>query len=199
MPWRLASKGLVAALLAVGLAVSLQSPAMASSTPCTNSGTCPQVGWWGDKNPPTGFDRVNRTIYNDGAAKYDVAWMKSYVEPHPPSQPATHWQVVVDYWNYGTQILYFGCGGVTDPRLDKEWFYRNGKYIGYVPAESTSCSQDPGLVFTLGPGRHMQIQARFHNVPWRGDRIAIEWGTVKPQVHPRGRYINPYDHYIGLT
>ncbi len=84
--------------------------------------------------------------------------------------------------------------GVEDPSLAKEWFFRDGKEIGHVPATSTSCSERPDANFTLGPGRSFQLWATFHNVPWHGDGLSLEWSIVNRNAlpHPRSAFVDPF-------
>jgi hypothetical protein len=42
-------------------------------------------------------------------------------------------------------------GNARDPKLAKEWFFRDGKVIGYVAASYTTCSTHPDLIFRLRP------------------------------------------------
>jgi hypothetical protein len=107
--------------------------------------------------------------------------------PYPSNSIPTWWYVEVIYRNQSNKILYFNCRGFEDPRLVKEWFKRDGREIGYVAASHTLCSTNPNWVATLGPGRSFSTWAQFNNVPWKGDRISIEWGS-----QGRGVYLNPY-------
>jgi len=97
--------------------------------------------------------------------------------------------VNVRYTNESSEIRYFTCNGWQDPAKVKEWFLRDGMEIGYVAADHTLCSDHPDTNFTLAPHRSFVSWARFHNVPWKGDRIAIEWGEFG-----KGKYINPYKY-----
>lgn len=120
-------------------------------------------------------------------ADFDISWAWSTVEAPPPGQVPQFFHVNVRYTNSSPNILYFTCSGWEDPTKVKEWFYRNGKVIGYVAADHTLCSDHPDANFTLAPGRFFVSWARFHNVPWIGDRIAIEWGEFG-----RGAFLDPY-------
>jgi hypothetical protein len=49
---------------------------------------------------------------------------------------------------------------------------------GMVSAGSTSCSEDPGQAVTVQPGHTYIYLATFHNVPWPGSAVAIQWGNA---------------------
>lgn len=165
------------------------------SIPCSgaNLSQCPKPGTY---NPYSGFPPGPPVIYEDSQLNFNVTWQHSVVETPPPGQVPQWFKVLVAYINHSNSTIHFTCSGVTDPQLDKEWFYRNGKVIGYVPASSTTCSNNPGLTFDLGPGQAIELYAVFHNVPWKGDGISINWGTVNPQSNPRSAFVNPYARRI---
>lgn len=47
---------------------------------------------------------------------------------------------------------------------------------GTVPAEETYCSRNPDLTFSIEPGGAYYGWAIFHNVPWEGGVVSLEWG-----------------------
>jgi len=49
---------------------------------------------------------------------------------------------------------------------------------GSVSASSTTCSQDPGWSAEVPPGGTAEVYVTFHNVPWPGVAVAIQWGNV---------------------
>jgi hypothetical protein len=49
---------------------------------------------------------------------------------------------------------------------------------GLVSAGSTSCSANPDMQVPLAPGASLTFQATFHNVPWPGSSVAIQWGNA---------------------
>lgn len=152
---------------------------------CVTDGECARAGWW----TPAG----NGLIYDASYMHTTVTWVRSWVHPYPQGQVPSWWDAYIRYHNTSpTDAVDIGCSSVTDPTLAKEWFYREGKVAGFVRADSTSCSRDPNLAFTLPPGGSRDLIATFHNVPRYGDRIAIEWGPINPDAHPRSAFINPY-------
>lgn len=186
---------LVTALTAFTLLLSgvfAAAPSSAStSLPCTPThlSWCPKPGVYnpyvrGGKQP---------VIYNTTTPwSFKVTWLHSEVRKPPRGQVPQWLWVGIGYFNYTNSPQNYTCAGVSNPGLNKEWFYRNGKVIGYVPASETTCSKYPNLTFTVAPGGAYQVYALFHNVPWRGDMVSIEWGSVNPQAHPRSPFVNPY-------
>jgi hypothetical protein len=120
-------------------------------------------------------------------SKFSIYWAWSTVEQPPPGQVPQYFHVNVQFFNESSDILYFTCQGWEDPAKAKEWFFRDGKAIGYVAADHTLCSDHPDTNFSLAPGRSFVSWARFHNVPWKGDQIAIEWGE-----YGEGSFVDPY-------
>lgn len=190
---------LITALTAASL-VAL-SPAVAAAPgpvgrpqaewPCTRADECPpKAGFW----KPAG----DGEIYRDPTG-YSVHWVLSQIHEPPKGQIPAWFTVTVEYRNQGTDPASFTCGHVSDPGLSRELFLRQGKEIGHVPADSTSCSKDPSLAFTLNPGETRRLNATFHNVPWSGDRLAIDWTVVRSDLGRRlvTAYIDPYGSYQG--
>lgn len=111
-----------------------------SSIPCSSRTSYPMSGWWLPENSDR---RTAIAIYRD--ADLDVAWVASYVEPPPAGTQIPVWfHVIIDYWNYGMANVSLTCRGHESPGLAKEWSFRDGKEIGYVPATDSRCSTDPG-------------------------------------------------------
>jgi len=57
-----------------------------------------------------------------------------------------------------------------------EQMSRGGGDDGMVSAESTTCTEDPDESVTVAPGGIFTAFVTFHNVPWPGSAVAIEWG-----------------------
>ena len=167
--------GAAAFALVLGSAVS----AAADSLRCTPQTlrNCPKPGTYA----PSGDGVVH------AERQWSVHWSWSEVEKPGPGQVPQYFHVYVTYRNDSNNILYFTCRGWEDPKLSKEWFLRDGRRIGYVAADATLCSTRPQTNFTLGPGRSFVSWATFHNVPWKGDRISVQWGNLGSS-----RYLNPY-------
>jgi hypothetical protein len=175
----------VAALLPL-----LLNPAAASATSLTcdpaHLAQCPKPGTYrpytAGQHPPL--------IARDGT--FELVWASSFIEPPPAGQVPQWWRVSIRYTNLTNADQGITCVGASDPALSKEWFYRDGKQIGYVPASQTFCSDHPNFVTAIPPHGSRLFSARFHNVPWVGDRISIEWAGYNQQTRPRSPFVNPY-------
>lgn len=157
-----------------------------SSVVCSNQhlNNCPKPGLYTPAGDPV--------IFNDSTHHYRIVWVASYIVPPPQGQEPVWFWVYVFYENYGKQTLQFGCSG--NPGSIKEWFYRDGQNIGYVPASTDSCTQHPNQRDILKPGHLFESYAEFNNVPWKGDKVAIEW-PQPPKPHATSAFVNPYDVY----
>jgi hypothetical protein len=49
---------------------------------------------------------------------------------------------------------------------------------GTVAAGTITCSQNPDSTVTVPPGGSYTSAATFHNVPWPGSAVALQWGDV---------------------
>uniref|UniRef100_A0AAU1ZU90 Secreted protein n=1 Tax=Streptomyces sp. NBC_00093 TaxID=2975649 RepID=A0AAU1ZU90_9ACTN len=169
----------VSGTAAFALVLASAPTATGDSLPCTPQtlGNCPAPGTYAP-----GGDGVVRV-----EPGWSLHWSWSEVEKPPAGQVPQYLHVYVTYRNDSDRVLYFTCRGWEDPELSKEWFLRDGRKIGYVAADATLCSTQPQADFTLGPGRSFVSWATFHNVPWKGDRISVEWGGLGSS-----RYLDPY-------
>lgn len=173
---------LIMALINGGVAYA----ATGTSLVCSNQhlGNCPKAGLYTPAGDPV--------IFNDNKDHYRIIWSAAYVVAPPKGQEPVWFLVYTFYENYGKRTLYFHCPS-SQPN-EKEWFYRDGRDIGYVPASLDSCGQNPNQHIVLRPGHMFESYAKFNNVPWKGDRIAIEW--PQPQKpHATSAFVNPYGIY----
>ena len=91
------------------------------------------------------------------------------------------------YTNISSSTVTEECPGEwPDASFVSEHLSGGGGDDGTVPAQSTTCSKDPGLVMQVPPGGTLTSSATFHNVPWPGSAVSITWGDVgtSPNVHP---------------
>jgi hypothetical protein len=193
--YRLGIAGLVVVIslnigfVAPGSALAASPPARsARSLPCSNQTlkNCPRAGLYApDKDP---------VIFNDKVNHYRIVWIADYVQPPPRGQEPVWFYVYVLYENYGKSALSFSCQNGAKSDDEKEWFFRDGKDIGYVPAGGGSCTQNPHAHETLEPGHLLQQFAKFNNVPWKGDQIAIEW-PQNQQPTATSSFVAPYELY----
>jgi hypothetical protein len=127
----------------------------------------------------------NRTVYDDGSLV--IRWNSSYVYRYPKGRVPLWWRVNVTYINTSEYIIYLTCKGMENPKEMREHFYRNRRHIGHVSASETMCSRNPKWIASLGPHRRTTSWALFHNVPWKGDLISIEWSYLG-----RSAFNDPY-------
>jgi hypothetical protein len=126
---------------------------------------------------------VSPIIYEDNSG-LRIVWGNSYVYPYPGNVPL-YWYAEVVYFNIGNQTLNLTCSGHTDPSMVKEHM-RGTANSGYVPADETFCSRNPSFTGSLKPGDTHYSWAIFHNVPWRGGEVSLEWNSFgfSPWVDP---------------
>jgi len=191
--WRSAAAATAAVPLILGAgpasAASIAPAVPETSLPCSGQhlSRCPLPGLYGPNPDPV--------IFNDKTHDYRIIWAASYVWAPPRGEVPQWFSVYVFYENYGKQTLSFACPAAgTGPGSIKEWFYRDGKNIGYVPASTNSCTHHANQKKTLNPGGIFQQTAKFHNVPWKGDKIAIEWPQNQNPT-ATSAFRNPYGIY----
>jgi hypothetical protein len=173
----------VSSMVLVPVSPASASPVSAKSSVCdpAHLGDCPSPGTYIP-------DSTYQIAHENG---FWITWAWNTVEQSPSGEVPQFIHVNVKFRNTSSQTEFFTCQGVEDPALAKEWIRRDGKDIGYIPADHTLCSDHPDATFTVAPGEEFVSWARFHNVPWRGDRVAIEWGPYK-WAAPGGDFADPY-------
>lgn len=172
------------------IAVADATKLAAKSLECspTKWRNCPKPGgYW----PGQGVGKPRNARIWEGPTFY-IEWTGNVVPPYAAGTVPAWIKVYVGYWNKTNTSITLVCPrpGPTPATWSKEWFYRNGKYLGYVAAYRTYCTDHPDAKITLPPKGYVHDWAMFANVPWKGDRIAIEWSGFG-----RGHYIDPYSHY----
>ncbi|WP_060905370.1 hypothetical protein [Streptomyces scabiei] len=174
MRFRHAVKFTVPAFLASALTLTLAPSSVGVDGPF------PEAGRYKTQGGPT-------TLYDDGDVL--VAWDTSRVFKWEGGIP-TRWQVNVTYFNRSDESVNLTCGGWDTDQV-RETIYREGKSIGYVSAERDLCSENPDWNKDLGPNETVKSWAIFHNVPWLGDRVELQWGDVgtSQQLNPFGARI----------
>jgi hypothetical protein len=105
-----------------------------------------------------------------------------------------YWRAQVWYTNVGNRPYRVVCQGATNPNRYKEHIRRGGEYLGDVAAETTFCTRrGEGWSKVIQPGRTLKSWALFHNVPWRGDKVSIEWLFNTPH---RTAFVNPWGRHL---
>jgi hypothetical protein len=169
---------IVAALLTLA-GMSAVTAAASSASLCQPNGQgCTPAGTYPGPN----------LVINSDHNGFKVVWTKSVVQPYSSGVPL-YWTVYMTYTNIESSTETLGCPG--------DWV--NASFVsahmsggsgddGTVPAESTTCTQDPGITVVVRPGGTSTAFATFHNVPWPGSAVSITWGSIgtSPGVYPFG-------------
>ena len=105
-------------------------------------------------------------------------WSSTVVQDYSSGEPL-YWTVGVTYQNTTSSTLDLTCQGSGDSNLSVVQEHMSGGDgdDGTVSAYSTTCSQNPDWTATVTPGDSIVAYATFHNVPWPGSAVAIQWGS----------------------
>ena len=168
---------IAAALLTLG-GVSVLTATASSASVCEPNGTgCTQAGT---------YPGPNAVISNDYTG-FKVVWTESVVQPYSSGVPL-YWTAYMTYTNIDSASLTLVCDlfNWPDASYVSEHMSGGSGDDGTVSAESTSCSQNPGLAVSVAPGGTYTLSATFHNVPWPGSAVAITWGNAgtSPDAYP---------------
>jgi hypothetical protein len=164
---------IAAAAAALTLTGITAAPALASSarpaSVCQPDGTgCTKAGTY---NGPD-------AVINSDFFGVKVVWTESAVQPYSSGVPL-YWTAYMTYTNVTSGSLTIGCpGSWPNPGYVAEIMSGGSGNDGEVPADSTSCSDNPAMGAPLAPGASLILQATFHNVPWPGSSVAIQWGNA---------------------
>jgi hypothetical protein len=120
-------------------------------------------GWYRNSGPSV--------IYED--SELTIIWENSYIYPYPGNDPL-YWYAEVVYFYNGNQTFNIRCAGEDEFPPVKEHM-RGTANAGYVEAEETLCSRNPDFTITLQPGEAFSNWVIFHNVPWPGSEVSLEW------------------------
>ena len=100
-----------------------------------------------------------------------ITWQNSYVCKYPGTDPL-YWYAQIMYLNTGSKTLNITCDKNPDPSAVRENM-SGTRNSGYVTAEETFCSRNPGRIVSLEPGEALDNWAIFHNVPWKGGQVSL--------------------------
>jgi eukaryotic-like serine/threonine-protein kinase len=144
-------------------------PVKPSASVCESDGTgCTKAGTYAGPNALISSDYTG----------FKVVWTESVVQPYSSGVPL-YWSAYITYTNVSSASLQLGCpGDWADASYVAEHMSGGDGDDGMVSAGSTSCSEDPGLDVTVQPGHTYTFLATFHNVPWPGSAVAIQWGNA---------------------
>jgi len=124
---------------------------------------------------------------NSNYAGFEVTWSSTSVQPYSSGVPL-YWTAGMTYKNVESSTLTLGCPGDWANASDVSEYMSGGSGDdGMVAAESTTCSENPSWTKTVAPGGTVVVYATFHNVPWPGSAVAIEWGGAGTSA-----YIYPF-------
>jgi serine/threonine-protein kinase len=153
-----------------------QSPSQSESPPpgpaasvCEPDGAgCTKAGTYPGPN----------ALINSDYGGFKLVWSSTSVQSYSSGEPL-YWTVGVTYQNVESSTLSLQCQGpVTDLSSVQEHMSGGDGDDGTVSASSTTCSQDPAWSAEVPPGDTVEVYATFHNVPWPGVAVAIQWGDV---------------------
>lgn len=167
---------IVATLLTLA-SVSVVTATVSSASVCQSDGTgCTKAGTYSGPNSFISSDYTG----------FKVVWTKSVVQPYSSGVPL-YWTAYVTYTNISSSSLTLGCpGNWAKASYVSEYMSGGNGDDGTVPAENTTCSQNPDLAVSLAPGAAYTLSATFHNVPWPGSAVNVTWGGAgaSPSVYP---------------
>ena len=123
-------------------------------------------------------------LYED--SKLKIEWQSSYIYEHPGTDNL-YWYAQVTYTNKDNKILKIDCAAPNEFPPVREHITRGGTYLGFVDASETFCSRNPATTIYLEPGETWNGWAIFHNVPWIGDQVRLQWDPYGPSP-----WINPW-------
>ena len=158
------------------------SPPTSSSGPvatvCQPDGTgCTKAGTYHDPN----------ALISNNYTGFEVTWTSMSVQPYSSGEPL-YWTVGMTYKNVESSTLTLGCPGNWANASNVGEYMSGGKgNDGMVAAGSTTCSENLSWTATVAPGGTAEVYATFHNVPWPGVAVAIEWGDAGTSA-----YIYPF-------
>src|SRR5580704_3230779 len=157
---------IIAALLTFSTVSGVTAIASSASVCQPNGSGCTKAGTYPE----------DAVINSSLGGVFKVVWTKSVVQPYSSGVPL-YWTAYVTYTNFSSSDQTLACpGDWPDASFVSEHMSGGSGDDGTVPAETTTCSQNPGLSVTVSPGGTSTSFATFHNVPWPGSAVAITWG-----------------------
>jgi len=118
------------------------------------------------------------TLISSDYDGFEVVWTSSVVQPYSSGVPL-YWTAYMTYTNISSSSLTLECpGDWVDASYVAEQMSGGDGDDGMVYADSTTCTEDPDESVTVAPGDTFTAFATFHNVPWPGSAVAIEWGDA---------------------
>ena len=149
-----------------------------TATVCQPDGTgCTKAGKYHDPN----------ALISSNYTGFEVTWTSTSVQPYSSGVPL-YWTAGMTYKNVESSTLTLGCpGNWADASNVREYMSGGKGNDGMVAADSTTCSENPSWTASVAPGGIAEVYVTFHNVPWPGVAVAIEWGDAGTSA-----YIYPF-------
>ena len=127
-------------------------------------------------------------LINGDFEGFQVVWTESVVQQYSSGVPL-YWTAYVTYTNISSSSQTLGCpGDWPDASFVGENMSGGDGDDGYVAASSTTCSEDPSWTEDVSPGDAVELSATFHNVPWPGSAVALQWGDAGTSA-----YVYPFN------
>ncbi len=192
----MAAIGTAAAIMAAASALGAR-PALAGEgrpgSVCEPSGAgCTRAG---------SYPGPNALINGDYGGVATVIWTSSVVQPYSSGVPL-YWTAYVTYTNTSSGDITLVCPAPGTGSGIAEIMSGGSGDDGLVPASNSFCDENPGEQQVIPPGGTTVDWATFHNVPWPGSTVALQWGDVgtSPSVTPFTLpAAEPYDTYAGYS
>ena len=149
-----------------------------TATVCQPDGTgCTRAGKYHDPN----------ALLSSNYTGFEVTWTSTSVQPYSSGVPL-YWTAGLTYKNVESSTLTLGCpGNWANASTVREYMSGGEGNDGMVAADSTTCSENPSWTASVAPGGIAEVYVTFHNVPWPGVAVAIEWGDAGTSA-----YIYPF-------
>jgi hypothetical protein len=146
---------------------------------CQSNGTgCTKAGTYPDPD----------ALISSNYGGFKLIWSSTSVQSYSSGEPL-YWTVGVTYQNIDSSTRSLTCQGpVTDFSSLQEHMSGGDGDDGSVAASGTTCSADPSWSAEVPPGGSVQTYATFHNVPWPGSAVAIQWGAAGTSA-----YVYPFN------
>ena len=157
---------------------------------CTAQSAAPapaRILFEADNSSQAGRYHDPNALLSSNYTGFEVTWTSTSVQPYSSGVPL-YWTAGMTYKNVESSTLTLGCPGNWANASNVREYMSGGKgNDGMVAADSTTCSENPSWTANVPPGGIAEVYATFHNVPWPGVAVAIEWGDAGTSA-----YIYPF-------
>jgi cutinase len=133
------------------------------------------------------YPGLNALINGSYDGTMTAVWTSSTVQPYSSGVPL-YWTAYVTYTNISSGDVTLSCPGSGSDSSGgiAEIMSGGSGDDGLVYASSSFCSENPGWQEVVPPQGTSLDYATFHNVPWPGSTVSLQWGGVgtSPSVSP---------------